>query len=212
MRVRDNVRVGVRVVRVRFRVQRGNPSYAAQNYKYSLFSKVSFLLGQVKGNAQEPGSGREITLSSNFPPNLALDYLYPEASVTSTQGDGSFFDVACFTPGVVEVQKVICPLPFVNPLADDNLESCIQPCPVQAYTDDEYTLMWGFSNGIGVVGLSLNVFMAATWAMGSRKEFSALPFQLKVCVFAGILYGLVGTLPSLVMKYELPCACETEEW
>jgi hypothetical protein len=155
---------------------------------------------------------KEKMMSVMFPPNLALDYLYPEASVTYTQDDGSILDIACFIPGVAEVQKVVCPLPFVNPLADDHLESCIQPCPVQAYTDDEYTLMWGFSNGIGVVGLSLNVFMAATWANGSRNEFSALPYQLKVCVFAGILYGLVGTLPSLVMKYGLPCACETEEW
>ena len=154
----------------------------------------------------------EEMMSVMFPPNLALDYLYPEASVTYTQDDGSFLDVACFTPEAAEVPKVTCPSPFVNPLADDHPESCIQPCPVQAYTDDEYTLMWGFSNGIGVVGLSLNVFMAATWAIGSRKEFSALPYQLKVCVFAGILYGLVGTLPSLVMKYGLPCACETEEW
>ncbi len=163
----------------------------------------------MKGTANPHTKGM---MSVMFPPNLALDYLYPAASVTYTQDDGSFLDVACFTPEVAEVQKVTCPLPFVNPLADDRLESCIQPCPVQAYTDDEYTLMWGFSNGIGVVGLSLNIFMTATWAIGSRKEFSALPFQLKVCVFAGILYGLVGTLPSLVMKYELPCACETEEW
>jgi hypothetical protein len=84
-------------------------------------------------------------MSLMFPPHLALDYLYPEASVTHTQDDGSFLDVACFTPEMAEVQKVACPLPFVNPRADDHLESCIQPYPVQAYTDDEYTLMWGFS-------------------------------------------------------------------
>jgi hypothetical protein len=147
-----------------------------------------------------------------FPPRLALDYLYPETSVRYTQDDGVFLDVPCFTPGVVEVQEVTCPFPFVNPLRPDNRDSCIQPCPVQAYTDDEYTLMWGFSNGIGVVGLFLNVFMAATWAIGGRRQFSTLPNQLKVCVFAGIVYGIVGTLPSLIMKYELPCACETVEW
>jgi hypothetical protein len=176
---------------------------------YYSFTKVSFVLGQVR----DTGNPYTKVASLMFPPNLAPDYLYPEASVIYTQDDdGSFLDVACFAPEVAEVQKVTCRLPFVNPLADDHLESCIQPCPVQAYTDDEYTLMWGFSNAIGVVGLTLNVFMAATWAIGSRKEFSALPYQLKVCVFAGVLYGLVGTLPSLVMKYELPCACETEEW
>jgi hypothetical protein len=147
-----------------------------------------------------------------FPPYLALDSLYPETSVTYAKDDGSFLDVACFEPGVAEVQKGKCPFPFVIPLADDHLESCIQPCPVQAYTDDEYTMIWGFYNGIGVVGLFLNVFMATTWAVAGRRHFSTLPYQLKVCVFAGIVYGIVGTLPSLMMKYDLPCACETEEW
>ncbi len=182
------------------------------NIRYSLFAKVSFALGQVKDptDPQYPQGVRKTSFL--FPPHLALDYLYPETSVRYMQDDGIFLDVPCFTPGVGGVQKVACPFPFVNPLADDHLESCIQPCPVQAYTDDEYTLMWGFSNGIGVVGLSLNVFMVATWTIGGRKHFSALPYQLKVCVFAGIAYGLVGTLPSLIMKYELPCACETEEW
>jgi hypothetical protein len=121
--------------------------------QHVLFTKVSFVLGQVKDtNMNFYLSLKEASVM--FPPNIASDYLYPEASVTYTQDDGSFLDVACFTPGVAEVPKVICPLPFVNPLADDHLESCIHPCPVQAYTDNEYTLMWGFSNGIGVVGLS----------------------------------------------------------
>ncbi len=171
--------------------------------------KRDLRLGQVKGTTGDVVFGQR---SNMLPPHLALDYLYPETSVRYMQDDGSIFDVACFEPGVVEVQKVTCPFPFVNPLADDRLESCIQPCPVQAHTDDEYTLMWGLSNGIALVGLSLNVFMAATWAIGGRKYFSTLQYQLKVCVFAGIVYGLAGTLPSLIMKYELPCACKTEEW
>jgi hypothetical protein len=174
-----------------------------------LFPKVSFVLGQVKDKGDRTVTDTVILM---FPPHLALDSLYPETSVSYAKDDGSFLDVACFEPGVAEVQKVKCPFPFVNPLADDHLESCIQPCPVQAYSDDEYTMMWGFYNGIGVVGLFLNVFMATTWAVAGRKHYSTLPYQLKVCVFAGIVYGIVGTLPSLMMKYDLPCACETEEW
>ena len=52
-----------------------------------------------------------------FPPNLALDYLYPEVSVTYAQDYGSFLDVACFTPGLAEVQKVIYPLANAGPTA-----------------------------------------------------------------------------------------------
>ncbi len=43
--------------------------------------------------------------------------------------------------------------------------------------------------------------------------FLAVPYQVKACVFAGLLNAIVGTLPSLIMKYDLPCSeCNTEEW
>jgi hypothetical protein len=49
--------------------------------------------------------------------------------------------------------------------------------------------------------------------LGGKKVFLALPYQLKMCVFAGLLYAIVGTLPSLIMKYDLPCSeCNTDEW
>jgi hypothetical protein len=72
--------------------------------------------------------------------------------------------------------------------------------------------MWGFANGIGLVGFFLNSFMALTWLLGGKRCLSGQPFQLKFCVFAGILYGVVATFPSLMLKYDLPCECETEEW
>ena len=43
--------------------------------------------------------------------------------------------------------------------------------------------------------------------------FLGVPYQVKACVFASLLYAIVDTLPSLVLKYDLPCAeCKTEEW
>jgi hypothetical protein len=76
--------------------------------------------------------------------------------------DGATHEVACFVPGAVaEIPQVECPHPFVNPLAMDHVESCIQPCPVQAYNDGEYTFMWGLSMGVGLVGFALNLFMGA---------------------------------------------------
>jgi hypothetical protein len=120
--------------------------------------------------------------------------------------------VPCYVPGAAaEIPKIDCPHPFVNPLAEDHLESCIQPCPVQAYDDGEYTAMWALSNGIGIVGFALNMFLACTWFIAGKRHLSAQPFQLKWCIFAGLVYGLVGTFPSLIMKYDLPCECETEE-
>ena len=139
--------------------------------------------------------------------------LYPETSSAYNFSDGSIEDVQCFVPGeAMEAPKIECPDPFVNPLAADHIKPCIQPCPVQAYTDDQYTVMWVISNGIQLVGLELNLFMAFTWMLAGRTEFSNTPYQLKFCIFAGLLFAVVGTLPSLALKYDLPCECTTEEW
>ena len=53
---------------------------------------------------------------------------------------------------------------------------------------------------------------ASTWLIAGKKAFAQTPYQLKACVFLGLLYAVVGTLPSLLLKYDLACECETEEW
>jgi hypothetical protein len=165
--------------------------------------------------------------------------MYPEASVVYTDTNGTTYDVPCYVPGKAkEVSDADCPAPFVHPHADDHAEICILPCPVPAYTDDEYTLMWMISNLIELFGFCLNLFMLCTWML--EKSLWKQPYQLKFCVGAGIVYGapptdkkvpqknasfqfqhspfpnffsgFVGTLPSLALKYKLACACETEEW
>jgi hypothetical protein len=70
--------------------------------------------------------------------------------------------------------------------------------------------MWAIKNGIELVGLSLNLLLSSTWVVAGN--LSKQPFQVKFCVGAGLLLGAIGTLPSLALKYELPCECETEEW
>ncbi len=48
---------------------------------------------------------------------------------------------------------------------------------------------------------------------GGPKVYESTPYQLKACVSGGLLYAAVHTLPSLILKYDLPCFdCETEEW
>jgi hypothetical protein len=49
--------------------------------------------------------------------------------------------------------------------------------------------------------------------LGGPKMYESIPYQLKACVSGGLLYAAVHTLPSLILKYDLPCFdCETEEW
>ncbi len=62
-----------------------------------------------------------------------------------------------------------------------------------------------------------DIFFCPVWWLcrwlGGKKVFLAVPCQVQACVFSGLLYSIVGTLPSLIMKYDLPCSeCTTEEW
>ena len=147
-----------------------------------------------------------------FPEHMKPQSLYPLASSVYTFEDGTTAAVPCFVPGKAQRTKASCPYPFVTPIADDHFKSCVQPCPVGAYTDSDYTWMWGIGNSIGIVGFSMNLFMACTWFIEGGKYFQKQPYQLKFCVFSGVIYGMVGTLPSLILKYDLACDCPTEEW
>jgi hypothetical protein len=177
-------------------------------------SAIAWVLGQWSArDSAGSWTNKWNAVSLYFPTNMDTSFLYPVTSSVYTHDDGTNFDVPCFVPGEAkEIPKIQCPFPFVNPLAVDHISSCIQPCPSQAYTDAEYTLMWMISGGIGLAGMFLNLFMAFTWMIGGKKYFSDQPYQLKFCVFAGLLFAAVETLPSLALKYDLPCGCETEEW
>ena len=150
------------------------------------------------------------SVSLYFPEDVDPAFLYPETSAKYTGPQGTY-DVPCTIPGAVEIPETSCPDPFVTPLAVDSVVPCIQACPVQAYDDNEYTAMWATSNGVGIIGFALNLFMACTWFIAGKQHLSDQPFQLKWCIFAGLVYGLVATFPSLILKYGLPCECETEE-
>ena len=41
--------------------------------------------------------------------------------------------------------------------------NCSQPCPVNAYTTEEYTVMWLVTAIVSTIGLILNIYMAVTW-------------------------------------------------
>jgi hypothetical protein len=98
-----------------------------------------------------------------------------------------------------------------------------QPCPVNAYTTEEYDVMRIVSGVVSMIGFILNVYMAATWfvlffnypqhrlsyrvnislknkyrAIAGRKHFKyEVRPQIRNTVFLGILYGLIDTLPMV---------------
>jgi hypothetical protein len=86
---------------------------------------------------------------------------------------------------------------------------------------DLVILLWTFSRICllfrCIVILSFHVCLPVSCCnrryLGGIKVFIAVVYQVKACVFAALLYAIVETIPSLVLKYDLPCSeCTTEEW
>jgi len=202
----------------------GEPSFPAQDPKgtFHLFdcdvsggiaedisaedASIAMALGRWPHNVPP----ETFLFSQDFPPSMETSALYPEVFSMYVH-KGTEYDVKCFTPrSDYVIDATICPEPYVS-AKDDGDIPCVKPCPSPAYTDDEYTTMWIVASTVEMVGLCLNSFVAATWLVSEKNFFRQVPFQLKMCVFAGLLVGLVSTLPRLILKFDLACECETEE-
>jgi hypothetical protein len=143
-----------------------------------------------------------------FPRGMVTDALFPSASSLYTDPDtGIVYDSPCYTPSAEAlVESAECPSPFLPPMTDElrGKANCIKPCPVQAYSDDEYHDMWIISSAPACLGLLLNIYMTLTWYIGGKTNFKDVPFYLKMCVGCGMLYGFIDTVPVLVLREELP--------
>ncbi len=42
------------------------------------------------------------------------------------------------------------------------------------------------------------------WYGGGKKAFQAVNFNSKMCVLCGLLYGIIDTIPVLILGEELP--------
>ena len=149
-----------------------------------------------------------------FPRFMTSEMLYPEEFSTYTGPDGVSHEVPCTIPSqssVLAEYDVTCPPPFVNSILPETYRACVYSCPMGQFTEAEYTTMWTFFVVIGMCSFALNLFVVATWKLGGWYKFRDTPFQLKSCVFLGLLYGIVETIPTLILKFKLPCEHPTEE-
>ncbi len=166
----------------------------------------AFVFGRAPNYA--PYSVMQYQLSMVFPRGMATDALFPSTSSVYTDPEtGIIYESPCYTPNAEAVVKsIVCPSPFLPPMTNRwrGKRNCIKPCPVQAYSDDEYRAMWIISSAPACLGLLFNVFMSLTWYIGGKKFFASTPFYMKMCVGCGLLYGIVDTLPVLVLGKDLP--------
>jgi hypothetical protein len=150
----------------------------------------------------------QLQFSFFFPRGMAADALFPTTSSVYTDPDtGILYESPCYTLNAeAVVESVVCPTPFLSPMTDEwrGKANCIKPCPVQAYSDDEYHDMWIISSAPACVGLLFNMYMTLTWCIGGKKKLLCVPFYLKMCVGCGMLYGFIDTVPVFVLGEELP--------
>jgi hypothetical protein len=170
-------------------------------------SAFAFMLGQYPLPETRFG-----THGFTFPLDMDPGRLYPETHSTYTPpGGGESVVVPCFVPGAAEaIEQKVCPFPFVQPVKD-GWRTCVKPCPVPVYTTEEYHTMWTVFSVLGCAGFLLNIFMVLTWGLKPASAYAAVPFNLKVAIWGGVLYGFVETLPTMILKNDLPCGCATEE-
>ncbi len=166
----------------------------------------AFFYGKTPNYA--PYNVTQTQFSLFFPRGMDTDALFPSLSSVYTDPDtGILYESPCYTPNAeAMVESVVCPSPFLPPMTDAWREkgNCIKPCPVQAYSENEYRDMWIISSAPACVGLLLNIYMTLTWYIGGKKYFKGVPFYLKMCVGCGMLYGFVYTVPVVVLGEELP--------
>jgi hypothetical protein len=159
----------------------------------------------------DPGKDTNwILFGGSLPTNISREApLYPAASSSYTDWEGREHSVPCTSNGTAaEPMTFSCSGGFVN---SGDFRICIKTCPVNAYSDREYFMMWSASATVSCIGLFLNVFMAATWAIADSKFYAGIKFQIRFCVYAGILYGAVSTIPMMALKFDLACECDTED-
>jgi hypothetical protein len=164
----------------------------------------AFLFGRTPNYA--PYNVTHIQHSWFFPRGMVTDVLFPStSSVYTDPHTGILYESPCYTPNAeAVVESVVCPSPFLPPMTDEWRGNCIKPCPVQAYSEDEYHGMWIISSAPACVGLLFNIYMTLTWYNGGKQNFERVPFYLKMCVGCGMLYGFIDTVPVLVLGEELP--------
>jgi len=150
--------------------------------------------------------------SHDFPEGMSKKRLYPEeSSLFTLPNDRGEVEVPCSSRSSTLAKARDCPEPFLKP-TEDGIDSCVHPCPVPAFSDAEYDLMWGFAVIPGVMGFFLNGFMAATWVVGGAVFMRKTPLALRSCAVVGLLYNLVETFPVLFLKTDLACGdCGTNE-
>jgi hypothetical protein len=173
---------------------------------------LSLLLGRQRSPTDYRDGSLKFGWSLDFPKGMATGDLYPQAFSTFTTPE-AVYQVPCFEASSdTRDMSVQCPDGWTNPIDPYSAKPCVKPCISAAYSDSQYDVMWGIATFCGVCGYVLNGYLALTWILGGRKVFDAVPFQLRFCVFAGLLYTLIVTLPALLLKNDVACDdCRTEE-
>jgi hypothetical protein len=152
--------------------------------------------------------------SNDFPAGMSTDRLYPEkSSVYTLPDERGEVDVTCSSRASMKATAKGCPDPFLQPTMENSVETCVHPCPVPAFSDGEYELMWGCTVTPGGIGFVLNTFVVATWYIGGRDFMKKVPHEFRNCIIAGLLYNVVETFPLLFWwKSNIACGdCGTDE-
>jgi hypothetical protein len=135
---------------------------------------------------------------------------FPESSVFVSV-DGVAQEVQCFNPGKPSHAVNYCDADlqcgsYVQVCFKGNAE-CVFPCPSPAFTTEQYNQQFIAYTVPGLVALVLNATLLVGLVVMSKALRKKTPFLLRWSFLLGLLYGLINTVPVVVLKHDLSCNC-----
>jgi hypothetical protein len=133
---------------------------------------------------------------------------FPESSALVTV-DGVAQELKCFDRDRVEVDYCATELTcgaFIQVCYKGNAE-CVSPCPSPAFSTEQYNQQYIAYILPGLVALVLNAQMVTgLFAMGKQNR-KHIPVLMRWLFVLGLFYGLINTLPVVILMHDLPCNC-----
>jgi len=145
-------------------------------------------------------------LSGGFNASEALQFVSCPDPFVKNKG----MDPSRITPFV---EQMLSESDFPADVFYDN-RFCVSPCPSFVFPEAEYQVMYWAYIVPGMVAFFVNLLIVLQIALINMKLINhpKIPVDTSLLVFACVLFGAVGILPSALLYHDLPCGqdCETE--
>ena len=117
--------------------------------------------------------------------------------------------IACASNSAVyEAVEAVCPSGFTAYVGEESEDSCVLPCLSFLFDEDQIDTTFAVYVATGVFGFCTNLVLigAKLTSKRSSKAKGGLPRFVVFCATFGLLFALIDTIPTAMLKLDLPCS------